>query len=555
MSPVSLTPVKSSLSRGGEDESERSQTGVVSQHRCSLNNHCCAHHHGGVSGRGMPEQAVRLKVEVCDGGQQSPSERTSVHNARRPSAAAEVGAAHSSDEGGNDAGAKEPRLNTGNEAARDEAMAPLGIETPPKVQALQRTLWRKAKENKHWRAWTLYGDLCRHDILETAAKTVIRNAGAPGLDGMSTSEAKANLAEVLAQLQRDLKQRSYRPGAVKRIWIPKANGKLRPLGIPNVRDRIVQMALLLLLQPIFEADFDEASYGYRPGRQARQAVEAIKQELRRGRTEVIDADLTAYFDTIDHAQLMRLVARRVSDGSILGLVKAMLRAPIVEQTQNGKTTHHSNKRGTPQGGVLSPLLANLYLNGLDHGVNDNPALDAKLIRYADDFVLTCRPGKAEPLLERLKNYLGKRKLTLNEEKTRVVDTRCKGFQFLGFSINWWRSARTGNAYVHVEPSAKAQERYKHSVRDKLNRWTQWRSCAEVVREVNRISQGWANYYHYANSTRVFGKMQHWLENRMRNWLWRKYGCAHGKYKFFTKERITGQYKLWTMPLKAAWKTV
>jgi len=277
--------------------------------------------------------------------------------------------------------------------------------------------------------------------------------------------------------------------------------------------------------------------------------------LRRGRTHVIDADLTAYFDTIDHAQLMRLVARRVSDGSILGLMKAMLRAPIVEQTQNGKTTHHSNKRGTPQGGVLSPLLANLYLNGLDHGVNDNPALDAKLIRYADDFVLTSRPGKAEALHERLKTYLRARKLTLNEEKTRVVDTRRESINFLGFSLGWKRSPRTGNAYVHVEPSEKAQEHYKRSVRDKLNGWTQWRSCAEVVREVNRISQGWANYYHYGNSTRVFNKMQDWLENRMRNWLWRKYGCEQGKYKFFTKERLIGQYKLWGMPMKAAWKTV
>jgi group II intron reverse transcriptase/maturase len=432
---------------------------------------------------------------------------------------------------------------------------PFGIATPPKVQALQRTLWRKAKENKRWRAWTLYGDLCRHDILETAAKAVIRNAGAPGLDGMTTSEAKANLPEVLAQLRRELKERSYKPGAVKRIWIPKPNGKLRPLGIPNVRDRIVQMALLLLLQPIFEADFDEGSHGYRPGRQARQAVEAIKQELRRGRAHVIDADLTAYFDTIDHAQLMRLVARRVSDGSILSLVKAMLRAPIVEENTNGKTTHQSNKRGTPQGGVLSPLLANLYLNGLDHGVNDNHALDAKLIRYADDFVIATRPGKAEPMVARLRNYLRARKLTLNEEKTRVVDTRREGIQFLGFSISWKRSPRTGGTYVHVEPGKKAQEHYKRAVRDKLNGWTLWRSCAETVREVNRITQGWANYYHYANSTRVLGKMQNWLENRMRNWLWRKYGCAHGKYQFYTKERLMGQYGLWQMPMKAAWKTV
>jgi group II intron reverse transcriptase/maturase len=411
----------------------------------------------------MPVQEVRLKVEVCDGGPEGPNASTSVEHARLAPAAAEVGAAHSSDEGGNDAGAKGPRLNTGNEATRDEAMAPLGIETPPKVQALQRTLWRKAKENKRWRAWSLYGDLCRRDLLETAAKAVIQNAGAPGEDAMTTSEAKANLAAILDKLQRDLKQHRHRPGAVKRIWIPKANGKQRPLGIPNVKDRIVQMALLLLLQPIFEADFDEGSYGYRPGRQARQAIDAIREELRRGRTHIIDADLTAYFDTIDHAQLMRLVARRVSDGSILKLVKAILRAPIVETNPNGKTHRHRNDRGTPQGGVLSPLLANLYLNGLDHGVNEQSGLDAKLIRFADDFVIACRPGEAEGILERLKKYPRTRKLKLNEEKTRVVDSRREKFRFLGFEFSWRRSVRTGNSYMHVEPSPKAQEAYNSSL--------------------------------------------------------------------------------------------
>jgi RNA-directed DNA polymerase len=446
-------------------------------------------------------------------------------------------------------------LNIGDETARDEAMALIGITTPPKVQALQRTLWRQAKKNKRWRAWSLYGDLCRRDILQTAAKAVMQNAGAPGEDGMTTDELKERHDEILDQLQNALKQRTYRPGAVKRIWIPKANGKQRPLGIPNVKDRVVQAALLLLLQPIFEADFDEASYGYRPRRQAKDAIDAISAQLRAGRTEVIDADLTAYFDTIDHAQLMRQVARRVSDGSILKLVKAILRAPIVEQTREGKRNHHGNHRGTPQGGTLSPLLANLYLNGLDHGVNDNDALDAKLIRYADDFVLCCRPGKASQLHDRLKKYLGKRKLTLNEDKTRVVDTRRESFDFLGYNISRRRSVRTGRSYVHVEPGAKAQRNFRNAIRKELNHWTHHRSCAEVVRTLNRKTHGWANYYYHLHSTRVFGKLQGWLENRLRGWLWRKYDCKHAKYEFYTKERILGQYGLWEMPLKAAWKAV
>jgi group II intron reverse transcriptase/maturase len=249
---------------------------------------------------------------------------------------------------------------------------------------------------------------------------------------------------------------------------------------------------------------------------------------------------------------MRLVARRVSDGSILKLVKAILRAPIVETNPNGKTHRHRNDRGTPQGGVLSPLLANLYLNGLDHGVNEQSGLDAKLIRYADDFVIACRPGKAEAILDRLKTYLRARKLTLNEEKTKVVNSRREKFRFLGFEFSWRRSVRTGNGYVHVEPSPKAQEAYKRNLRESLNHWTRQRSCAEVVREINRASRGWANYYYYGHITRVYGKLQGWVENRLSGWLWRKYGSKHGKHSCFTKERMQGQYKLWEMPMKAAW---
>jgi RNA-directed DNA polymerase len=441
-------------------------------------------------------------------------------------------------------------LNTGNEEARDEAMAPLGIITPPKVQALQRTLYRKAKEDPRWRAWSLYGDLGRRDVLEAAAKAVIRNAGAAGVDGETTGQVKARLAETLDTLQRQLKDRSYQPGPVKRAWIAKDDGKQRALGIPNVIDRIVQMALLILLQPIFEADFDEGSYGYRPGRKAQQAMEAIRTQLRRGRTEVIDADLSAYFDTIDHAGLLRLVSRRVSDGSILKLIKRFLKAPIVEENK-GKKSYHPNDRGTPQGGVLSPLLANLYLNSLDHGVNDRPELDAKLIRYADDFVIMCRPGRGVAMLERLKRYLHAKKLTLNETKTRLVDTRQESFRFLGFAVAW-RRGRTGNAYVHVEPSPKARREMRESISEELNHWTEHRSCAEAVRRVNRISQGWANYYHYGHCTRVFSRQQSWLENRLRRWLWRKYGCKHGLFSFFTNERLSGQYKLWSLPLKATW---
>ena len=486
---------------------------------------------GGVGEHGMSGRLGEISGENSTGGKQSNARPNSAPAEQAEAAQGVVGSVHSSGESRNETGAKEPNSNAGNSVATDEAMAPLlGIKTPLKVQALQRTLYRKAKENRRWRAWSLYGDLCRRDVLEIAMKRVVANGGTAGMDGITTEQVKARAAEFLDPLQAQLRDRSYHPGPVKRVWIPKPDGQQRPLGVPNVVDRIVQMALLILLQPIFEADFDEGSFGYRPGRKAHQALDAIREQLRQGRTEVVDADLSGYFDTIDHAGLLRLVARRVSDGSILRVVKLFLKAPIVEE-KTGKRCYHKNDRGTPQGGVLSPLLANLYLNSLDHGVNDHPELDAKLIRYADDFVLLCRPGDGEAMLERLKKYVQAKRLTLNEAKTRLVNFQQESFRFLGFDFAWRRSPRTGNRFVHVAPSPKAGLHLRDAVRAELNHWTKHRSCAEAVRRVNRITRGWTNYYHYGHCTRVFGRQQVWLLNRTRRWLWRKYDCKHGLFGF------------------------
>jgi RNA-directed DNA polymerase len=431
-------------------------------------------------------------------------------------------------------------------------MAPFEeIETPSKVQKLQRTLYRKAKEDRKWRAWSLYADLCRLDVLETALKAVLNNAGAAGVDGMTTEAVKADQPAFLTELQTQLRSKSYRPSPVRRVWIPKADGKQRPLGIPTVKDRVVQMALSLLLTPIFEADFNEGSFGYRPGRNAHQALEAIVAALLQGKHEVIDADLSGYFDTIPHAALLREVARRVSDGSILRLVKLFLKAPIVEESE-GKRRIEPNTKGTPQGGVISPLLANLYLNSLDHGVNGKPELEARLVRYADDFVILCRPGKSGAIYERLKVYLQRKGLKLNEAKTRCVKMHQESFRFLGFEVYWRRSSRTKRFYPHVEPSRRAQQRLRDIVRGELNRWTTERSSVEAVRKVNRIVRGWSHYFHYANCTRTFVAMQNWLQQRYRFWLWRKYGRKHHPYRFFSNDRLHGLYGLWPMPLHAPW---
>ena len=462
-----------------------------------------------------------------------------------------VGAVHSSDEGGNDTGAKGPHSIDGNSEAEDVAMALFaGIATPLKVRRLQRTLYRKAKADRCWRAWSLYGDLCRRDVLETALAAVVRKAGAAGVDGITTEAVKAAAVSFLDTLQTELREKRYRPGPVKRVWIPKTDGKQRPLGVPTVKDRIVQAALLLVLQPIFEADFDDGSFGYRPKRSAHDALDAIRKALWQGKHEVIDADLSGYFDTINHAGLLRLVARRVSDGSVLRLVKLFLKAPIVEEKEGHKSTR-PNDRGTPQGGVISPLLANLYLNSLDHGVNDHPELGARLVRYADDFVLLCRPGDGPALSERLKAHLQRKGLQLNETKTRVLDARRERFRFLGFEVSWRRSCNTGVEYPHIEPSPKAKAKLRTAVRRELNHWTTWRSSTEAIRTVNRIVRGWGEYFHYGNSTAAFSGLQNWLRQRARRWLWKKYGRRLGLYTFFTNERLYGQYGLAKLPLYSA----
>jgi len=321
--------------------------------------------------------------------------------------------------------------------------------------------------------------------------------------------------------------------------------------VPTVKDRVVQTALVLLLQPIFEADFNENSFGYRPGRSAHQAVDAIKKALLQGKHEVIDADLSAYFDTIPHAGLLRLVAGRVSDGAILGLIKRFLRAPIVEE-KDGKRTVKPNRSGVPQGGSLSPLLANLYLNGLDHGVNSQRSLGATLVRYADDMVLLCLPRRGAELHQRLRAYLARRGLQLNEAKTRVLDANRESFRFLGFEIGMKVSPNTGGSFPHVEPSRKAQQKLRDAVRNETAYYQRWRSCTETVTRINRIVHGWSNYFHYGNCLNVFYRVQRWVQQRFRIWLWKKYDKTLGRYTFFTDDRIHGQYQLWKMPTTVAW---
>jgi group II intron reverse transcriptase/maturase len=430
------------------------------------------------------------------------------------------------------------------------------ITTPQKLRKLQRALYRKAKAQPGYRFWSLYGELTRLDLLGHALQLVKRNGGAPGRDGQTVESITAQpeiREQWLAQLRAELQAKTYRPKPVRRVYIPKSNGGQRPLGIPTVKDRVVQMATLLVLAPIFEADFHPYSYGFRPRHNAHQALDAIIEGLRRGKLEVVDADLSKYFDPIPHDRLMKLIARRTSDGSILHLLRQWLAAPVVEEERDGRRRVLPNQQGVPQGGVISPLLANLYLNALDWAVND-PAEQGHPImgRYADDFVILCAPGESPQLRERLRRWLTARGLKLNQEKTRTVNSR-EGFNFLGFTVRWQRSRRSGHWYAHIEPSTKSQQRLREAVRSHLNHWTLHRRIPEAVSDLNRMLRGWSGYFHYRQSTRVFGKLRWWVRDRLRRWLWRKHRCSKALWSAYPDELWYGRYGLWPLPVYASWK--
>ena len=400
-----------------------------------------------------------------------------------------------------------------------------------------------------------YGSISRTDVLSEAMKKVIANDGVCGVDGYEVKRLKEpeEAERFIAQLQVELREKTYKPSPVLRAYIRKENGKLRPLGIPTVKDRVLQTAVAMLLMPVWEADMHENTYAYRPKRKTSDAIGAITAALFGGRTEVVDADIAGYFDTIPHRELLKEVAKRVSDGSILKLIKGWLRAPIVERySRSGKTRIFPNRKGTPQGGVISPLLANLYLSTLDHAVNEKCEKKPRLIRYADDMVILCRKGQGKELLERLRKWLTVKGLTLNDEKTRLVNAEQEGFNFVGFAITRRNSVK-GKRYYHVEPSIKSCNKLRSKVREILNVQTRNQPTAEVVKKLNQTTRGWSQAFYYGNTCGVYGAMQYYVRRVFRNWLWRKHNRTHGKHTSYTDECLHGKYGLWSWPGKAAWK--
>lgn len=396
------------------------------------------------------------------------------------------------------------------------------LATPGRLRKLQRTFYRKAKDEPEFRFYSLYDKVCWKPTLWHAWRLVRRNDGAPGVDGVSLEAIEEEgVGAWLEELREELVEKDYQASPVRRVEIPKSSGGKRPLGIPTVKDRVVQMAVKLVIEPIFEADFEDEAYGYRPERSAKEAVEEVHRELRDGRTDVVDADLSSYFDTIPHDQLLESVRERISDGTILKLIKMWLKAPIVEEDEGGTQRPKSSgeegiPEGTPQGGVISPLLANIYFNRFlkfwrQQGLDEE--LDARIVNYADDFVILTR-GCAEQALQVTRWFMEAVGLELNEEKTSICDVHQQDLEFLGYQFGWEHNRGDGSMYLAAQPAPSRIQRLKGEIRRWLKR-TLSIPWEDVCKKLNQKLEGWAEYFSYGTQSQAYREIDHYVDSRVR----------------------------------------
>jgi len=429
------------------------------------------------------------------------------------------------------------------------------LTTPESVQKLQTVLHAKAKEEPEYRFYSLYDKIYRMDVLKHAYASCRSNRGAPGVDGQTFEDIEVYGEEKwLGELAEELREGRYKPEAVRRVYIPKPNGKKRPLGIPCLKDRVCQTAAMLILEPIFEADLPAEQYAYRQGKNAQSAVREVHRLLSCGHRDVVDADLSGYFDTIPHAELMKSAARRIVDGKVLHMLKMWLEAPVEEKDEAGKkrrtTTNRDQKKGTPQGSPISPLLSNLYMRRFIMGWKKfglEISLGARIVNYADDLVICCKDGCAERALSVMRTMMEKLKLTVNEEKTRICRMPEGKFDFLGYTFSRLYSIGTWKPYIGTRPSKKSIKRMTEAIHLQTGRNMEWMDAEEMVYKLNRKLRGWANYFQLGPVIRSYRYLDRYTITRLRRWFCRKHKQQGKGIKRYPDEYFYNELGLIQLP--------
>ena len=434
----------------------------------------------------------------------------------------------------------------------------MSLTTPPNVQKLQTALHEKAKGSPNFRFYALYDKVYRTDVLAFAYECCKANGGAAGVDGQTFEDIEEyGLKRWLDELTQALKSRTYQPQPVRRVYIPKPDGKQRPLGVPAISDRVAQTAAVLVLEPIFEADLQPEQYAYRPDRSALDAVRHVHKLLNTGHEQIVDADLSGYFDSIPHSDLLKSVARRIVDGAMLHLIKMWLEAPVEEIDERGNkhrsTGNRDKGKGTPQGAPISPLLSNLYMRRFVLGwkkLGHEKRLEAHIVNYADDFVICCR-GRAEEALATMRDMMSKLKLTVNETKTRVSRLPEEKFDFLGYTFGRCYSPKTGRTYIGTVPSKKRVQRICAEISGMTGQNRTLLDHEQVVAKLNRMMGGWANYFCLGPVSKAYRAVERHACKRLRQWLCAKHKRQGSGTKRYSDEALYGEFGLVRLTFKTA----